>query len=117
MFRTLLKSKIHGGQVTATRLHYRGSITIDAAVMAAANLVADEQVHVLNLHSGDRFETYVITGRRGGGALQLNGPAARLAQVGDPIIVLAYGLYPDGEASRPRVVLLNARNRIVKRPR
>ena len=112
MMRILLKSKIHGGAVTATRLHYRGSITIAAEVMDAANLVADEQVHVLNLNTGDRLETYCIRGRRASGKLELNGPAARLGQPGDPLIILAYGLFVDGEASRPRIVLLGPRNRL-----
>ena len=116
MLRTLLKSKIHGGLVTATRLHYRGSITIASEVMMAANLVADEQVHVLNLNTGDRFETYVIPGKRGSRALELNGPAARLGQVGDPLIILAYGLYPDGESSRPQIVLLGPGNRPIRKP-
>ena len=72
---------------------------------------------MLNLNSGERFETYTIRGRRGSRAMELNGPAARRGEVGDPIIVLAYGIFPDGAAASPRVVLLKAGNRMPRRRR
>jgi aspartate 1-decarboxylase len=113
VLRILLTSKIHGGHVTGLKLHYEGSITIAADVLAAAGLVPFEQVHVLNLNNGERFETYTIEGRRGSRAIELNGPAARLGMPGDPLVILAYGLAPAGEAARPRIVKLDARNRPV----
>jgi len=90
MWRLMCKSKIHRAIVTETNLHYEGSLTLDVALMEAAGLLPFEQVHVLNLNNGERFETYLIEGERGSGVVGVNGAAARLVQVGDPIIVLAY---------------------------
>ena len=86
----ILKSKIHRAKVTQAELHYVGSITLDEALMEAANLIENEMVHVLNINNGERFETYVIRGERNSGTVCLNGPAARRVQVGDIIIVVSY---------------------------
>lgn len=86
----LLKSKIHRAKVTQAELHYVGSITIDEALMDAANLIENEKVQVVNINNGERLETYVIKGERNSGIVCLNGPAARKVQVGDLVIVIAY---------------------------
>ncbi len=90
MMRCILKSKIHKIKVTQTELHYEGSITLDKELMRKANILPFEKVEVLNLNTGTRIETYAIEGPEGSGVVCLNGPAARTAEVGDEIIVLAY---------------------------
>ena len=94
----ILKSKIHRALVTQTELHYVGSITIDEDLMDAANLIENEKVQVVNVNNGERLETYVITGARGSGVICLSGPAARKAAVGDPVIVISYGIVEMAEA-------------------
>ena len=113
MFRTLMKSKLHRGTVTAANLHYVGSITVDADLMDAADLLPNEKVQVVDIDNGARLETYVIPGERGSGDLCLNGAAARLVQPGDRVIVISYGVYSDAEARehQPTVLLLDACNR------
>lgn len=113
MDRILLKSKIHRATVTDTRLDYEGSIAIDTDLMAAADLLPNEQVHIYNINNGERFVTYTIPARRGSGMVQLNGAAARLGEPGDRIIIAAYAQVPDAEARtfRPRIVLVDERNR------
>lgn len=86
----LLKSKIHQVAVTEADLNYVGSITIDEAMMEAANLIENEKVQVLNINNGERLETYVIKGKRGSGVICLNGPAARKACVGDIVVIISY---------------------------
>lgn len=115
MYRFMLKSKIHHARVTGTELEYEGSITVDRRIMEAAQLLPGEQVHVLNLNTGDRFITYVIEGEPDSGVIVLNGPAARLGAVGDRLIVLSYCLLPADQAAsyRPVVVRLDERNRIL----
>ena len=102
----ILKSKIHCATVTEANLHYMGSITIDQDLMDAANLLPGEQVHVVNNMNGARIETYVIAGERGTGCICLNGAAARLFQVGDEVIIMAYALMTDEEAHtyKPAVI-------------
>ena len=102
----ILKSKIHCATVTEANLHYMGSITIDQNLMDAANLLPGEQVHVVNNMNGARIETYVIAGERGTGCICLNGAAARLFQVGDEVIIMAYALMIDDEARtyKPAVI-------------
>ncbi len=112
MMRTLLKSKIHGATVTGKFLEYEGSIKIDERVLRAADIEPFELVHVLNLNNGARIETYAIAGRAGSGVVELNGPAARLGELSDRVIVLAYGIYPDGTRARPRIVRLGVGNRV-----
>lgn len=90
MFIEICKSKIHKVTVTEANLQYVGSITIDVALMEAANLIENEKVQVVNINNGERLETYVIKGERGSGKVCLNGPAARKVQVGDVVIIISY---------------------------
>jgi aspartate 1-decarboxylase len=102
----MLKSKIHRATVSGCDLHYVGSITIDADLLDAADILEHEQVHVVDVDNGARFETYTIAGDRGSGMMQVNGAAARLVQRGDTIIVISYGQYDRTEMRdyEPRVV-------------
>lgn len=111
-----LKSKIHRATVTEANLNYEGSITIDADLMEAAEILPHEQVQVLNVNNGERFDTYAIRGPRGSGTLCLNGPAARLAHVGDKVIVITYAAMEREELLRhvPTVVRVDDRNRILR---
>src|SRR6266516_5690751 len=93
MQRVMLKSKIHRATVTDSDLHYVGSITIDPDLLQAADILEHEQVHVLDIDNGARFETYTIAGERGSGEMRINGAAARLVHRGDTIIVISYGSY------------------------
>lgn len=99
MVRTMLKSKIHRATVTDANLHYEGSVTIDADLMEAANILEYEQVHVLDIDNGQRFTTYAIEGPRGSGTICLNGAAARLVSKGDLVIILTYAEYQEAELS------------------
>jgi aspartate 1-decarboxylase len=112
---TLLKAKLHRARVTQCDLHYEGSISIDAELLDRANILANEQVDVLNINTGARFTTYAIEAPRGSKMFGINGAAARLAQIGDPIIVIAYCQMPAEEARnyRPTVVLLDERNEVL----
>ncbi len=94
----VLKSKIHRVTVTHSELNYIGSITIDEALMEAANIIEGEKVQVVNVNNGERLETYVIKGKRGSGAIGINGPAARKAIVGDVVIVISYASMDFAEA-------------------
>jgi aspartate 1-decarboxylase len=111
MHRTMMKSKIHRATVTGSDLNYVGSITLDPRLMEFADLLEHEQVHVLDIDNGARFETYVIRGRRGD--VVLNGAAARLVHTGDRIIVISYAQYDEEELESyaPRVVHVDSRNR------
>jgi aspartate 1-decarboxylase len=116
MQRVMLKSKIHRATVTGSDLHYIGSITIDADLLEAADMLEHEQVQVLDIDNGARFETYTIAGERGSGTMQLNGAAARLVHQGDTIIVISYASYDEAELEHyePRVVHVEAQtNRII----
>jgi aspartate 1-decarboxylase len=116
MQRMMLKSKIHRATVTGCDLHYVGSITIDPDLLEAADILDHEQVHVLDIDNGARFETYTIPGERGSGAMQINGAAARLVHQGDTIIVVSYAGYDQNDLQRyePRVVHVEAlTNRII----
>jgi aspartate 1-decarboxylase len=116
MQRVMLKSKIHRATVTDCDLHYVGSITIDPDLLEAADILEHEQVHVVDVDNGARFETYTIPGVRGSGEMKINGAAARLVHKGDTIIVISYGQYDQAELERyePRVVHVQAQtNRIV----
>jgi aspartate 1-decarboxylase len=116
MQRTMLKSKIHRATITDSDLHYVGSITIDAELLEAADILEHEQVHVLDVDNGARFETYTIPGERGSGVVKVNGAAARLVHRGDTIIVISYAAYDrsDLERYQPRVVHVEAQtNRII----
>ena len=98
MYLNILKSKIHRVQVTEANLEYVGSITIDEALMEAANIYAGEKVQVVDNTNGARLETYVIAGRRGSGCICMNGAAAHLIHVGDTVIIMAYALMTPEEA-------------------
>ncbi|MBO8188187.1 aspartate 1-decarboxylase [Streptomyces spirodelae] len=115
MFRTMFKSKIHRATVTQADLHYVGSVTIDADLMAAADLLAGELVHIVDITNGARLETYVIEGQRGSGVLGINGAAAHLVHPGDLVILISYAQVDEAEARqvKPRVVHVDADNRIV----
>ncbi len=117
MFRTMLKSKIHRATVTEADLHYVGSVTIDADLMAAADLLEGEQVTIVDVTNGARLETYAITGERGSGVIGINGAAAHLVHPGDIVILIAYGVMDEMESRsyRPRVVFVDADNKIVER--
>jgi aspartate 1-decarboxylase len=106
MQRTMLKSKIHRATITGSDLHYVGSITIDRDLLDAADILEHEQVHVVDVDNGARFETYTIAGERGSGTIQVNGAAARLVHHGDTIIVISYAQYDRAELAAyvPRVV-------------
>lgn len=103
----LLKSKIHRVKITQAELNYVGSITIDEDLLDAANMIENEKVQVLNINNGERLETYLIKGARGTGIVCMNGPAARLCQVGDTVIVISYCSMDFEEAKKyvPIVVL------------
>ena len=116
MQRVMLKSKIHRATITGSDLHYVGSITIDRDLLEAADMLEHEQVHVLDIDNGARFETYTIAAERGSGRIQINGAAARLVHDGDTIIVVSYASYDEAELERyaPRVVHVEKQtNRII----
>jgi aspartate 1-decarboxylase len=113
--RTMLKSKIHRATVTGCDLHYVGSITIDADLLEAADILEHEQVHVVDVDNGARFETYTIVGERGSGEVKVNGAAARLVHRGDTIIVISYAQYDRDELRHhePRVVHVEAQTNAI----
>lgn len=108
------KSKIHRARVTEADLNYEGSITIDEDLMDAANFLEGERVQIVNNNNGERLETYVIKGERGSGVICLNGAAARKVQVGDILIIIAYGYMTPEEAKawKPTIVFPDEHNRI-----
>jgi len=116
MRRTMLKSKIHRATITGSDLNYVGSITVDADLLDAADILPHEQVHVVDVNNGARFETYTIAGLRGSGVMQVNGAAARLVHAGDTIIVISYADYSreDLESYEPTVVHVDGDNSIIR---
>jgi aspartate 1-decarboxylase len=116
MLVTMLKSKVHRATVTDANLNYAGSLTLDPVLMEAADMLENEQVQVLNINTGDRFETYIIPGERGKGDVCLNGAAARLGHPGDLIIAITYGVMDAEEARKhtPKVVHVNEKNEIIR---
>jgi aspartate 1-decarboxylase len=115
MFRLMLRSKIHRATVTDANLEYEGSLTVDPLLLEAADMLPYEQVRVSNLNNGERFETYVIPGKRGSGQMVLNGPTARKGAKGDKIIVFCYEYYNEQELKtfKPNIVQVDERNSIV----
>ena len=115
MRRTMLKSKIHRGRITGSDLNYVGSITVDADLLEAADILEHELVHVLDVDNGARFETYTIAGARGSHEVTVNGAAARLVHTGDTVIVVSYASYDERELEsyEPKVVHVNTDNEIV----
>jgi aspartate 1-decarboxylase len=114
MFRLMLRSKIHRATVTDANLEYEGSLTVDPVLIEAAGMLPYEQVSVSNLNNGERFETYVIPGKRGAGEMVLNGPTARKGVKGDKIIVFCYEYFNEDElkAYAPKIVLVDNNNRV-----
>ncbi len=116
MQRIMLKSKLHRAKVTDTQMDYEGSIEIDENLMDRVGILPYEQVHIFNINTGARFITYAIIGERGSGVISINGAAARLAQINDRIIIVAYGTIDcDSEKHAPNVVLLNTENEVVEK--
>lgn len=116
MQRQMLKSKLHRARVTGRDADYVGSITLDPELMRAADLLANEQVHVWDIANGSRFVTYAIAGEPGSGVVQVNGAAARLVNEGDKVIVASFGAYDerDLETYAPVVVHVDEHNRIIE---
>lgn len=110
-----MKSKLHRVKITQAELNYVGSVTIDEDLMDAANLIENEKVQIVNNNNGERFETYVIKGERGSGMVCLNGAAARRAQIGDIVIIIAYGMMTEEEARtyKPSLVFPDDNNKLV----
>lgn len=115
MMRMMMKSKIHRARVTQADLHYVGSVTIDSALMKAADLLEGEQVAIVDVTNGARLETYAIAGEEGSGIIGINGAAAHLVSPGDLVIIISYGAMDDDEARgfRPKVVHVDENNRVV----
>ncbi len=115
MRRIMKKSKIHSATITGLELYYEGSITIDINILEAADILPNEQVQVVNLNNGERFITYTISGERASGVIELNGPAARLASLGDKIIIISYGEYDESEVKnlKSKVVILDKNNNFI----
>ena len=116
MLRMMCKGKIHRATVTDANLHYVGSITIDRELMDKADIFPYEQVQVVDVNNGSRFETYVIEGPPGSGTVCINGAAARLVAPGDKVIIIAYGMLSDEEARnlKPSVVIVDEKNKAVE---
>jgi len=116
MFLNMFKSKIHRAVVTQANLNYVGSITIDEALMEAADILPNEKVQVVNNNNGARLETYVIPGTRDSGVICLNGAAARLVQPGDTVIILTYAVMDRDEARnfKPIAILVDEHNKVVR---
>lgn len=117
MFRTMYKSKIQGVRVTEANLEYVGSITIDESLLEAADILPNERVQIVNLNNGSRIETYVIAGKKGSGAICMNGGAARWALVGDRLLIISYAIMEtkDAVVFKPKVIFVNDKNKIVDR--
>ena len=115
----MLKSKIHRATVTSADLHYEGSLTVAKNLLDEVDLLPFEQIHVYNINTGERFETYIIEGPPGSGVIGLNGAAARKGLVGDRIIIVSYGLYSREEIERltPKIIVLDEKNHIKSRSR
>ena len=113
MLLTLLKGKIHRAAVTQCDLDYEGSISVDATLLERSGILAHEQVDVLNINNGNRFTTYAIPAPAGSGTIGVNGAAARLAQKGDLVIIVAYARMDEAEAKshQPRVLLVDSNNK------
>ena len=110
----ILKSKIHQAVVTEANLFYVGSITIDERIMEAANLIENEKVQVLNVNNGERFDTYIIKGKKDSGVICLNGPAARKVHVGDQVIIISYASmdFEEAKTFKPHIVFPKSGNKL-----
>ena len=114
MLHYMCLGKIHGATVTEANLMYTGSITIDGALLKKAGMLPFERVQIVNLHNGSRVETYIMEGKEDSGIICMNGAAARWAQVGDKVIIIAYGLLDDQEAKtlKPKILFVDEKNSI-----
>ncbi len=117
MLRCMLRAKIHMATVTESNIAYEGSITIDETILKDAGMLPYEQVMISNVNNGERFETYIIPGKKNSGKICLNGPTARKGVVGDRVIIFCYSYFTDTEMQdfRPKIVHVNASNRIVRK--
>lgn len=111
---TLMRAKLHRAVITKADLNYEGSISIDTALLEESGIFLHERVDVVNINNGQRFTTYVIAAPKNSGQIQVNGAAARLVHVGDPVIIIAYGAMDEVEAKnfQPKVVLLDEKNNL-----
>ncbi|KPU45229.1 aspartate 1-decarboxylase precursor [Oxobacter pfennigii] len=116
MLLSMFKSKLHRATVTHADLSYVGSVTIDTELLEQSGILPGERVQIVNLNNGERFETYTIKGEAGSGVICINGAAARLVQIGDKVIIIAYALMDAEEAKtfQPNVLVLDEKNRIVR---
>jgi aspartate 1-decarboxylase len=116
MLLSMFKGKLHRATVTQADLNYVGSVTIDAELLEKSGILPGEKVQIVNLNNGERFETYTIRGEAGSGVVCLNGAAARLVQVGDKVIIIAYALMDAEEAKtfQPNVLVLDEKNRVIR---
>ena len=117
MLRCMLRAKIHMATITESNIAYEGSITIDEAILINAGMLPYEQVMISNVNNGERFETYIIPGKKNSGMICLNGPTARKGVVGDKIIIFCYGYFEESEIQdfKPKIVHVNTKNRIVRK--
>ncbi|ETA82139.1 aspartate 1-decarboxylase [Youngiibacter fragilis] len=116
MLLNMFKGKLHRATVTQADINYVGSVTIDSELLDQAGILPGEKVQIVNLNNGERFETYTIKGDAGSGVICINGAAARLVQVGDKVIIIAYALMNEEEARNflPNVLVLDDKNRIIR---
>jgi len=117
MLRCMLRAKIHMATITESNIAYEGSITIDEAILKNAGMLPYEQVMISNVNNGERFETYIIPGKKNSGKICLNGPTARKGVVGDKIIIFCYGYFEESEIQdfNPQIVHVDAKNRITRK--
>lgn len=116
MLRCMLRAKIHMATVTESNLEYEGSITIDETIIQEAGILPFEQVSISNVNNGERFETYVIPGRKNSGEICLNGPTARKGVVGDKVIIFSYAYLEENELAnfRPKIIKVGPGNKILR---
>ncbi|GBE04194.1 aspartate 1-decarboxylase precursor [bacterium BMS3Abin09] len=116
MLRSMLRAKIHQATITDANIEYEGSLTVDEDLLDAVGIIQFEQVKISNLNNGERFETYIIPGKRGSGKICLNGAAARKGLKGDRIIIFSYGYYTEDEIEgfAPKIIRLDENNNIIK---
>ena len=117
MLRCMLRAKIHMATITESNIAYEGSITIDEAILENAGMLPYEQVMISNVNNGERFETYIIPGKKNSGKICLNGPTARKGVVGDKIIIFCYGYFEESEIRNfsPKIVHVDAKNRVTRK--
>jgi aspartate 1-decarboxylase len=116
MLLTMFKGKLHRATVTQAEINYVGSVTIDSELLKKSGILPGEKVQIVNINNGERFETYTIQGEHGSGVICINGAAARLVQVGDKVIIIAYAQMEEQEAKtfKPKVLVLNEQNQILR---